>query len=412
MDMQILQERYANLILKRGINIQKGGIVYITCEAYGRDFATLLAKKAYELGAKYVSLDLVDERVVKYRLQYSNDDGLTFVPDYLKVKLDEMVDKKISRIYIICPEDPDIIKDEDPKKINLMNYTASKVAGKRFREEGIGQNKIAWNISAIATPLWGKKVFPSLKPQEAESALWDAIFKICLIDKENYLEVWDERNKKIKQRAKKLNEMKPKEFHFVGPNTDFYVGLHERAFFSGGSEFTKDNIEFEPNIPSEEIFTTPDYRTVRGTVAATRPLLINGKLVKDLVITFKDGEVVDYDASEGKENFAEYIKSDEGSKRLGELALVDIYSPIYQSGHIFEEILFDENAACHIALGDGFQFCIKDSENMTPEELKEIGFNKSSFHKDIMISSEKVDVFATLRDGSEIQIIKKGAFCF
>ena len=231
-----------------------------------------------------------------------------------------------------------------------------------------------------------------------------------MVDKEDCLELWTQRDKAIKERVKKLQAFKVKELHFVGPETDLYIGLSPKAKFGGGSERTDTGIDFEPNIPSEEIFTTPDYRTVRGTVKATRPVLISGKQVKGLKMTFTDGVVTDFDAIEGKENFASYIKGDTGSSRLGEVALVSTDSPIFQSGHIFEEILFDENAACHIALGNGFEFCIEGSDNMTEEELANEGFNKSSFHTDIMISSPEVDVIAETRDGKNIPIIEKGKF--
>ncbi len=409
MDMNTLLNRYADLILTHGVNLQKDQILNISVEAYGRDFAMLLTEKAYKIGAKAVYVDLIDTRATQLKLHYSNVENLKFIPDYMVKKYDEFVDKKISTIRLICPENPDILKHEDPLKINAFNFARNSSA-KRFYEEGIGQSKFSWNISAMATPLWGKKLFPSLTEKEAENALWQEIFKICMVDKEDCLERWTKRDEKIKQRAKNLFMLNIKDFHFTGPNTDLHIGISEKALFGGGSEKNDLGIPFEPNIPSEEIFTTPDYRTVNGTVAATRPFLINGRQVKNLKMEFKNGKVVNFSADEGKENFAEYIKTDEGASRLGEMALVGIDSPIYQSGHIFEEILFDENAACHIALGNGFEFCIEGSQNMTAEQLDEMGFNKSSLHTDIMISSEKVDVTGTTRDGKTINIIKSGVF--
>ena len=409
MDMQVLLDRYADLILTHGVSLKKDDILNIAVECIGRDFAVLLTKKAYEMGAKAVYVDLIDSRIGKLRINKSKEENLSFVLDYEAKKYDEFVDKRIANIRLICPEDPDILNDEDPKRITKLSLARNKAA-KRFYEEGIGQSKMKWCIAAMSSPKWGKKVFPTLTEKEAEKALWEDIFKICMVDKEDCLELWTKRDKAIKERVKKLQAFKVKELHFVGPETDLYIGLSPKAKFGGGSERTDTGIDFEPNIPSEEIFTTPDYRTVRGTVKATRPVLISGKQVKGLKMTFTDGVVTDFDATEGKENFASYIKGDTGSSRLGEVALVSTDSPIFQSGHIFEEILFDENAACHIALGNGFEFCIEGSDNMTEEELANEGFNKSSFHTDIMISSPEVDVIAETRDGKNIPIIEKGKF--
>ena len=409
MDMDILLNRYADLILTHGVNIQKGGILNIQVECYGRDFAVLIAEKAYDMGAKAVYLDLIDSRMEKLRISKTDIEDISLMLDYQVKKFDEFVEKRISTLRLRCHEDPDILSNEDPKKITAREL-AVKRAAKKFYEEGIGQKKFTWCIAAMATPKWGKKVFPSLTEKEAESALWEQIFKICLVDKEDCLELWLKRDKEIKSRIERLSSFNIKEFHFTGPDTDLYIGLSPKATFAGGSTMTDDGISFEANIPSEEIYTTPDWRTVRGTVKATRPILISEKQVRDLRMTFTNGVITDFDATEGKENFASFIEADDGASRLGEVALVGTDSPIFQSGHIFEEILFDENAACHIALGRGFEHIIKGSDKMTREELENEGFNFSNFHKDIMISSPEVDVIAETRNGEKIDIIKKGKF--
>jgi aminopeptidase len=204
--------------------------------------------------------------------------------------------------------------------------------------------------------------------------------------------------------------MKIKFFHFIGPGTDLKVGLSPRAVFKGGTALSARNVDFEPNLPTEECFTTPDYRMTEGKARTTRPFLINGKQIRGLSLEFKNGEISNFHAEEGQKTFEEYINSDGGSKRLGEVALVGIDSPIYQSGRIFEEILFDENAACHIAIGFAYRFCIEGSEEMSNEELDKIGCNTSHVHTDMMLSSDEVDVHAELYSGQKIQLIKNGTW--
>ena len=196
--------------------------------------------------------------------------------------------------------------------------------------------------------------------------------------------------------------------HFTGPGTDLEVVLSEKARFKGGCDVGPHGVEFEPNIPTEEVFTTPDCRQTQGHVRTTRPFLINGKMIRDLELKFADGQIVDFSASDGEDTFGEYINSDEGSKSLGEVALVGIDSPVYRSGLVFEEILYDENAACHIAIGSAYKFCIDGGEAMSADQLAEVGCNVSTVHTDMMISSEEVDVTAHTRSGGSEALLRQG----
>jgi aminopeptidase len=230
------------------------------------------------------------------------------------------------------------------------------------------------------------------------------------LDQDDYLEAWTRHDAMLKQRSKCLNAMKVEELHFYGPGTDLRVRLSPLSRFAGGTELSATGIRFEPNIPTEECFTTPDWRGTEGRVRATRTVQINGKLIQGLEMRFERGRIVDFTAKTGAETFETYISSDEGARQLGEVALVGIDSPIYQSGLVFEEILFDENAACHIAVGSAYKFCLEGSASMNQEELQAIGCNESSVHTDIMISSEEVNVRAKLRDGSEKDLLVRGSF--
>jgi aminopeptidase len=253
-------------------------------------------------------------------------------------------------------------------------------------------------------------VFPELPREKAEDALWQAIFSIARVDQEDFLDVWQRHNQTLHRRGTLLNQCGIKTLHFTGPGTDLRVGLSERAKFKGGTDNGPTGKPFEPNIPTEENFTTPDCRRTEGVVRATRPFLVNGVLVEGLSLTFKAGAIESFSATAGADTFREYINSDAGAKFLGEVALVGIDSPVFQSGRVFEEILFDENAACHIAVGSAYKFCIDGGDSMSSEELAAIGCNESSVHTDMMISNEEVTVEAELYQGGTLTIIKDGAW--
>ncbi len=411
MKLEKEKKRYASLIAKHGINVQEGQFVNISTEAYHRDFAILLAEACYEEGACLVNIDLSDPRLGRLRIQKSKEEHLSYVPEYVGHKYRELVDKTAANVKIIGPEYPDILSDLDAKRINTVRLH-NHLAVKYFYQEGIGKSKIHWTVVAAATPAWGQKIFPDLQAPEAEEALWREILKICRADKENCLELWRTHNDVLQQRAKSLSKLKIKHLHFTGPGTDLKVGLSEKAIFKGGGDMSPRGVEFEPNIPTEEVFTTPDYRVTEGCVAATRPFLINGTLIRGLKLEFKKGVITSFTADHGEDTFKEYLDSDEGAPRLGEVALVGIDSPIYKSGHIFEEILYDENAACHIAIGSAYKFCLDGGADMSQDELASIGCNESTVHTDMMISSDKVNVSAETYSGDSIALIENGSWVF
>jgi aminopeptidase len=233
---------------------------------------------------------------------------------------------------------------------------------------------------------------------------------MCRADKPACLDLWKAHNSKLQARAKTLTEMKIRKLRFLGPGTDLEVGLSDRAIWKGGQETCPSGHSFEPNLPTEEVFTTPDFRATSGHARATRPFMIHGKMIENLSVKFSDGKIADFQASKGGETFGEYIQSDEGAARLGEVALVGIDSPIYKTGKVFQEILFDENAACHIAVGQAYRFCLSGGTSLNRDEALALGCNESAVHTDMMISSKDVDVTATLEDGSSRPLIQAGAW--
>jgi len=400
---------YADILVSHGLNVQTGQLVNISSEPYHREFCLLIAEAAYKRGAKFVNIDLGDPKALKLRIEMSKPEDLSYVPPYITNKYAELVDTTAANLKVIGPEDPDILAELDPKKINTQRLH-QRLAIQYFYDEGIGKSKVHWTVAAAATPKWGQKVFPKLSPEAAENALWEEIFKICRVDQADYLAEWRSHNERLRVRAQKLTSMKIQSLHFVGPGTDLMVGLSQKALWKGGTDRSPRGVEFEPNIPTEECFTTPDYRVTEGYVRTTRPFLINGKLIEGLEIEFKSGQITKFKAKSGQDTFKEYISSDPGAVRLGEVALVGIDSPIFKTGLVFEEILFDENAACHIAIGSAYKFCLEGGASLDSNSADALGCNESSVHTDMMISSEEVDVHAITYSGERKQLIKKGAW--
>ncbi len=402
-------DRYADLLVSYALNVQPGQMVVLAGEPLHQDLMLRMAKIAYRRGAKYVQLDMQPVELVRERIESSNPEYIGFVPKNIIERYHELIDEQGASLRFIGSEDPDVLAHLDPKKVNHLQLGFRK-AIKRYYEEGVGHSKVAWTVAAHATEGWAKKLFPDLDTKEALERLWMEIFKICHVDQENYLEIWKNHNQKLKDRAKKLDNLKLKTLHFTGPGTDLKVGLSPNATFRGGGDLSSRGVLFEPNIPTEECFTTPDYHATEGFARITRPVFVNGKLVEGLKLVFKAGEIVDVKADQGEASFKEYISSDPGAKRLGEVALVGTDSPIFQSGTVFQEILYDENAACHIAVGFAYLFCIKDGNKMTPEEKDAIGCNVSSCHLDVMISDENTNVDGIGYDGKVTPLLRQGKF--
>lgn len=409
MNKDLFLDRYAKLLVRHGANVQPGQLVNIGAEVVHRDLAYRVAQEAYRAGASNVMLDLVEPRLQRCKLDTVKDEYVSLIPKYVSAKYEQILAEGGATIKIVGPEYPLLLASVPPKRVNderLAFYNAVK----SFYQEGIGKSKVHWTIGAAATPSWAARVFPELSPERAEDALWEAIFSIARVDREDFLDVWQHHNETLHRRARLLNDSRIKTLHFTGPGTDLKVGLSERAKFKGGTDNGPTGKPFEPNIPTEENFTTPDRRRTEGTVRATRPFLVNGVLIKDLSLTFKEGAIESFSATSGADTFREYINSDAGSKFLGEVALVGIDSPVFKSGRVFEEILFDENAACHIAVGSAYKFCLDGGESMTKEELEAIGCNESSVHTDMMISNEQVTVEAEVYGGGRITLLRDGAW--
>lgn len=404
-------ENYADIIVSYGLNIQKGQTLLILTEPIHRKFAGLVTKKAYEKGARYVDVSFSsymesDPVITHARAMYSPAEDLSFLPSYMKARWDELVATESAVLSIRGNEFPDLFSDIDPQKIGMMQGAVYS-SRKSFYDEGVGRSQVHWCIVCGATPEWGKKVFPYMDQAEANAELWEEIFKITrAVYPDGLVRLW-ELDAELKRRSAVLNEMRAEKFRFVAPGTDLTIGISPKSLFGGGTLISQRGVPFQPNIPSEEIFTSTDCRMAMGYVTASKPAMISGQIVEGLTMAFSEGDLVAFSAEEGEDVFAELIKKP-GATRINELAFVGIDSPIFKSGYLFKDTLFDENAACHIALGHGFRFRYDGYEDMSEDELVALGFNPSSAHQDIMISNEFTDVFAITGDKKNIQIIKKG----
>lgn len=406
-DIPEMLRRYAHLVVAHGLNVQEGQLVQVNAEIAHRGLVSQIVAEAYKRGAGFVNVEFSDPLLSKERILQSRPQYLGELPAFFSAKYDEIVSVGGANLKILGPEHPDCMAGLNPSGVNDVRK-ASYAAAKRFYTEGIGRSQVQWCVIGAATPAWGEQVFPHLKGVAAEERLWREIFDICRVSHPDYLERWKHHDQVLKDRARALNARRIRELRFSGPGTDLVVGLSSRAIFKGGSDRTSRGVSFEPNLPTEECFTTPDWRLTSGFVRATRPFYVNGTLIKDLQISFENGEISRFSCSQGHDTFEAYIASDSGARRLGEVALVGTDSPVFKSGLVFQEILYDENAACHIAVGSAYKGCLQGGEVLSDAECSEVGCNVSSVHTDIMISSEEVRVSGVLEGGEVVTLIEDG----
>jgi len=405
--MEQTLKRYAELIIKVGVNLQKGEDLVINATTDSAFFARFVAEKGYEAGAKSVTVYWSDEPLSKMKLQNESLDTLTDFPEWLIKSREYIVDKKAAYVAILA-EDPEIYKDIPPEKVASVSR-ARRQAYKRFYEASMS-NEIRWSLVAIPNLAWAKKVSPNLKDEEAVRYLWSLIFKTMRLDKQDSVKAWREHQDRLKSLCKIMTE---KEFRLLkyknSLGTDFSIGLPKGYYFTGGCETGRDGVEFSANMPTEEIFTAPDRRTANGKVVASMPLFYNGNRIEDFYFVFKDGKVTEYDAKIGKNILKELLATDEGSSYLGEVALVEYDSPIQNLKTLFYNTLFDENASCHLALGKAYP-CITGSEKMTKEDLSSLGLNESLEHVDFMLGTPDLSIIGIDKAGKETLIFKDGNF--
>ncbi len=406
----ILFDKYAKLMVKTGINLQKHQTLVITSPIECAWFTRIVAETAYKEGAREVVVQWVDELLNKIKFMNAPEEVFDEFPEWRKEFYLSNLHKGAAFLFISA-EDPELMSDVDPERI-ARNSKAVGTALKEYRESAMN-NRHVWSIVSIPTKSWAKKVYPDATDEEAVDKLWEAIFKVVRADKDDPVAEWEKHKSQLKVRMDYLNSKQFKYMHFKNSyGTDLKLELPQDHVWFGGADYTPEGREFMANMPTEEIYTAPVKTGVNGKVVSSLPLNLNGTLVEDFSLTFKDGKVVEFTAEKGYESLKRLIERDDGSCYLGEVALVPYDSPISNLKTIFYNTLYDENAACHLALGNAYPICIKDGEKLDGEELKKRGLNSSIAHEDFMIGTADLDIMAVTHNGEEVPVFIKGNFAF
>ena len=401
-------EKYVELILKVGLKIKNGDKLVVRCPIEARDFAVECTRKAYELGAGEVVVDYRDQLIS--RLKYENEslDVLTDIPKHKVDKENYYMEKK-AKYLSVTGSDPDAFKGVDAEKLFKSNLANSK-ALRDFSAKMLS-NYVSWLVVGASIPSWATKVFPDLEEGEAVRRLWFEIFNSVRLFEEDPIKALENHVDNLNRYSKFLNDAKFEKLIYQSQKgTDLEVGLPKGYIFAGAGDVNSDGEEFIANMPSEEVFSAPRLDGVNGKVYSTLPLNYNGNLIEDFYLVFKDGEVVDYDAKAGKEYLKNILDTDEGAKRLGEVALVSYNTPISMRKVLFYNTLYDENASCHFALGKSYPTCLEGGEKLSIEELNERGMNDSLTHVDFMVGDETTEIIGVKENGEEVQIFKEGNF--
>lgn len=407
MDKRTLKE-YAKLIATKGVNIQKGQEVVIRAELDQPEFVATLVKECYKAGACDVTVEWSYQPLSKIHVKNRSQRVMNRVADWELVKLKNRA-KNLPCMIHLTSEDPDGLKGVNQEKLAKARQARYPLL-KPIQDSM--DNKYQWCIAGVPGKAWAKKVFPELSTKAAMEALWKAIIHTSRAEGDAAAN-WDAHNASLREKFTYLNSLNIDSLHYTSSNgTDFTVGLNPEGEFHGGGDTSLMGHFFNPNIPSEEIFTSPMKGVAEGIVYATKPLSYNGELIEDFSVRFENGKAVEVKAKKGQELLEKMISMDEGAAYLGEVALVPYDSPINETGILFYNTLYDENACCHLALGAGFNECLKGFENLTYEQCKEKGVNDSMIHVDFMIGSEDLAIEALTRDGKKVKIFEKGTWAF
>jgi aminopeptidase len=404
-----LLQKYAELIVKVGLNLQPKQRLLIIAPWPAAPLVRQIAICAYQNGAHFIEVFYDDEQLLLTRFQYAPRDSLgDDIPWPWNMAYHYA--RQGDAVLQLYGPDPDLLKGQDPVLVQAYNLARSKSL-KSFNME-VTRNNLNWLIAGYARASWAAKVFPDLPDDQREDRLWQAIFDTCRITQPDPIEAWQQHIQHLAQRCAYLTQKQYAALHYTAPGTDLTIGLPRDHIWMGGSVQTPRGISFIPNLPTEEVFTVPHKEQTHGTVTASRPLNYNGALIENFSVTFDEGRVVDVKAESGEAVLRNMIATDDGAASLGEVALVPYSSPISQSGLLFFNTLFDENAACHIALGHGLRFCLHNGPTMSEEELSARGVNASLIHVDFMIGSDRMNIDAITIDGQREPLLRNGEWAF
>ena len=399
-------KKYARLIAETGVNVQDNHTVVLQIRVDQAPLARLITEEAYRLGAAEVIVQWSDETIQREFLAHAATDRIENVPQYKIDQTDDWIAKGASRISVVS-SNPDALAGVDAQRVAAFQAANGKALVNL--RKATQANKVSWTVVAAASEGWAAKVFPELATSEEQvDALWNEIFKTTRIYEENPVIAWDIHDKKLQEKAAELNEQQFTALHYTAPGTDLTIGLPKNHLWEGAGSYNARGEEFMANMPTEEVFTAPDSRRVDGYVSSTKPLSYAGTIISGMKFTFKDGKVVDFSAEQGEEALKNLLAIDEGAKHLGEVALVPDPSPISQSGLIFYNTLFDENASNHLAFGSAYAFNLQGGTEMSEEELAEAGLNRSQTHVDFMVGSDKMNIDGIKEDGTIVPVFRNG----
>jgi aminopeptidase len=400
-----LIDRLAEVAVRVGLGLKPGQELVVTAPLEAVPLVRRITEHAYKAGASLVTTFFSDEEAALMRYRHGRDEGFDTAASWLYDGMAAAYKNGAARLAVVG-EDPSLLAKEDPEKVSRANRARSKAYMPALNL--IAGFDINWTIVSAATPAWAKAVFPNDPEEVAVSKLWKAIFAASRVDTPDPIAAWEKHNASLQARTRLLNEKNYAALHFRGPGTDLRVGLADGHEWAGGSAKAKNGVVCNANIPTEEVFTTPHKDRVDGYVTSTKPLSYNGTLIQDIQVRFEGGRIVESKARTGETVLGKVLDTDEGARRLGEVALVPFSSPISQSGLLFFNTLFDENASSHIALGQAYSKCIRGGGGMSEEELASRGANKSLIHIDWMIGSDQVDVDGITQDGKAEPLMRGG----
>ena len=397
-------DKLAELAVKTGVSLQKGQDLLLTSPIEALPLVRKVVEHAYKAGANLVTPLFSDPEITVSRFKYASDQSFDKATNWLYNGMAEAFDNNTARLAIVG-EDPLLLSGQDPSKVSRANK-ATSIAAKPAMER-ITRFDINWNLISWPGKAWASQMFPELDQESAQKKLADAIFTASRVNSPDPISEWEKHNINLRKWSDWLNSQNFYALSYKGPGTNLTVGLADDHEWMGGASKAHNGVICNPNIPSEEVFTTPHAFRVDGEVCATKPLSHQGSLIENIKVKFEKGKIIEAHASKGEEVLLKVLDSDEGARRLGEVALVPDDSPISNTGLLFYNTLFDENAACHIALGQCYAKCFK-GEQLTKEEIASKGGNSSMIHIDWMIGSNKIDIDGVFKDGTKIPIFRQG----
>jgi aminopeptidase len=402
-------QKYADVVVRIGLNLRAGQRLMISAGIFDYPLVRKVIASAYHAGARYVDVLWDDEESAHIHLNKAPQDGLTEIPNWLPASAMEYIENGDAYLGI-ASANPDAFADVDPERVQARRMAMLKKMEKA--NDAIMHDAINWCVVSSPTKDWASKIFPDVPGEEAVEKLWEAIFQTCRVDQPDPVAAWLTHIADLKKRSEYMNTKHYSALHYRAPGTDLTVGLPEKHVWLAAQMQAENGINFTANMPTEEIFTLPHKDRVDGTVCASRPLVANGRVVEDFTLTFQSGRITHFTAQKEEETLRKLIETDEGSKSIGEVALVPNSSPISRRGHLFFNTLFDENAASHIAIGRAYRFTMNGGNEMTEEEFQANGGNFSLTHNDFMIGSEKMDIDGITADGAREPVMRSGEWAF